>query len=314
MKTVIKTIGFLLLAVVVLAALGAAFISFRGIPKYEPAKLDVTVEVTPQRIERGMKLASMLCNNCHYNDKTGKLTGRAMKEVEIFGDIRSLNITKHPDKGIGKWTDGELIVFIRTGVRPDGQYVPPYMVKLPNLSDEDLNSIIAFLRSDNVLVQPDETELPPTEPNFFAKFLANIAFKPFPMPTKPIANPDTTNVLEWGKYLTLYQLECYSCHSKDFATNDFFEPEKSVGYFGGGNPMLDLEGKPIITRNITPDKETGIGNWTEEQFMKAVRYGIREGKPALRYPMIPYSQLTDSEAKAIYAFMKTVPPIVNKVE
>ncbi len=78
--------------------------------------------------------------------------------------------------------------------------------------------------------------------------------------------------------------------------------------------MMDMEGNKVITKNITPDKETGIGNWTEEQFVKALKYGLVEGKPALRYPMVPHTQLTDNEAKAIYAFMKTVPPIVNKIE
>jgi mono/diheme cytochrome c family protein len=314
MRTVLKTVLFLLLAFVVLAALGATVIYVRGIPKYEPIKYEAKVEITPQRVERGLKLVSMLCYQCHYNEKTNKLTGRKMTEVDMFGEVNILNITQHPEAGIGKWTDGELIVFLRTGLRPDGQYVPPYMVKVPNMSDEDVNSVIAFLRSDNALVQADPTELPPSKPSFFAKFLSNIAFKPFPMPEKPIADPDTTNVIEWGKYMALYQLDCYSCHSKDFSTNDFFEPEKSVGYFGGGNTMMDMEGNKVITKNITPDKETGIGNWTEEQFVKALKYGLVEGKPALRYPMVPHTQLTDNEAKAIYAFMKTVPPIVNKIE
>ncbi|QQS28529.1 MAG: c-type cytochrome [Sphingobacteriales bacterium] len=314
MKTLLKAVLFLVLAICVLLAVGATVIFVRGIPKYDPVKYEAKVEVTPERVERGMKLASMLCNHCHLNEKTNKLTGRSMTEVEGFGEINSLNITQHPEAGIGKWTDGELIAFIRTGIRPDGQYVPPYMVKLPKLSDEDMNSIIAFLRSDNPYVQPDPTELSPTKPNFFAKFLSNIAFKPFEMPSGPVPEPDTTNIVAWGEYLTLYQLECYSCHSKDFSTNNFAEPEKSEGYFGGGIKLIDMDGKPILTRNLTPDKETGIGNWTEEQFVKTLKYGIREGKPAVRYPMLPYSQLTDSEAKAIFAFLRTVPPLKNEIE
>ena len=63
------------------------------------------------------------------------------------------------------------------------------------------------------------------------------------------------------------------------------------------------------------DEETGIGKWSEEDFVKAVKYGqVPNGGPALRQPMIPYSNLTDSEAKAIYAYLKTIPKIKNKVD
>ncbi len=83
----------------------------------------------------------------------------------------------------------------------------------------------------------------------------------------------------------------------------------------GGNPSIKTpEGHSIVSLNITPDKETGIGNWTEEQFVKAVRFGIVDGQDALREPMMPYSQLTDHEAAAIYAYLQTVPAISNKVE
>jgi len=314
MKKVLKVFLYLLLFAVVVLAGAAGYVSFSGIPKYKPQKLDIAVEVTQPRIDRGLKLASMLCHGCHFNSETNKFTGRHMEEIGTdFGTINSLNITKDPEKGIGKWTDGELIYFLRTGVKPDGQYVPPYMVKLPHLSDEDLLSIIAFLRSEHPWVDANPTELPPPQPSFMTKLLCQFAFKPFDYPTKPIADPDTTNQLEWGRYLALYQLECYSCHSKDFTTNNYLEPEKSEGFFAGGNLMQGFEGMKFPSRNLTPDETTGIGKWTEEQFIKAVKFGLRDGKPALRYPMLPYSQLTDSEAKAIFTYLKTVPKITHQV-
>ncbi len=62
-------------------------------------------------------------------------------------------------------------------------------------------------------------------------------------------------------------------------------------------------------------KNTGIGSWTEEQFIKAVKCGqVPTGKPAMRYPMLPYSNITDQEVKAIFAYLKTVPKLNNKVE
>jgi mono/diheme cytochrome c family protein len=258
----------------------------------------------------------MLCRSCHYNNETHKFTGRELSEVTQFGKIYSANITNHPEAGIAKWTDGELVSFLRTGVRPDGQYVPPYMPKLAHISDEDMNSIVAFLRSDNQWVKADATKQPACSPSFFTKFLTNIgAFKPFEYPTKAIPEPDTTNPVKHGEYIALYQLECFSCHSKDFAKNDYQIPAKSEGFFGGGNKMFDTEGKALETSNITMDEQTGVGKWTEEEFVKAVKYGMVPGdQPALRYPMLPYSNLTDKEAKAIYAYMKTVPKVNNKVE
>lgn len=132
------------------------------------------------------------------------------------------------------------------------------------------------------------------------------------MPAKKIEMPDTSNKVELGKYLA-HNLECFSCHSADFKTNDFMTPEKSVGYFGGGNKPLNKEGKVMVTPNITPDKETGIGNWSEEKFVEAVKTGMKEGEPALQYPMIPFLQLTDYEAASIFAYLKTIPAIQNKV-
>ena len=316
MKKVLRYL-LLLLGIVAIAAGGfAAYIAIRGIPKYKAEKINLKIDATPARLAQGQKLASMLCANCHLDQNTNKFTGRKMDEAPQFGTIYSKNITQHAEFGIGKWSDGDLVYLLRTGLKPDGTYLPPYMAKLVNISDEDLYSIIAFLRSDHQWVKPDNSRQPDTKPSFLTKFLCNIgAIKPFPFPKKPIYAPDTTDVVKWGKYIATAQLECFSCHSKDFAKNDYFTPENSKGFFGGGNTMIASDGKKITTRNITMDHETGIGNWTEEQFIKAVKYGqLPDGQPALRNPMVPFSNLTDNEVKAIFAYLKTVPPIKNKVD
>jgi cytochrome c1 len=152
----------------------------------------------------------------------------------------------------------------------------------------------------------------PCVPSLLAKFLATVAFKPLPMPEHKIEMPDTNNAVELGRYL-VYNLECFSCHSADFKTNDYLVPEKSVGYLGGGNKPLNMQGKEMVTLNITPDEETGIGSWSEGKFVTAIKSGIVEGQPALRYPMKPFVDLTDNEAKAIYAYLRTVPPLKNKI-
>ncbi|GAC1433019.1 MAG: hypothetical protein NVSMB7_08790 [Chitinophagaceae bacterium] len=316
MKKFFKIVLGIIVVVIVLAGLAATFISLRSIPKFTAEKKDITVTPTPERVVQGTKLASMLCKSCHYNDQTKKFTGRELTEAPQFGKIFSKNITHDLNAGIGSWTDGELIYFIRTGIRRDGQYVPPYMPKLVNISDEDLYSIIAFLRSGNQWVQADTTRQPESKPSFLTKFLVTIgAFKPFSYPAKKIEGPDTTDKIKWGRYIALYQLECYACHSKDFAKNDYYNPEKSSGFFGGGNKMYDESQHEIYTLNITPDEVTGIGKWTKEDFEKAIRFGQLPGnQPALRKPMIPYANLTEAEANAIYAYLRTVPKISNKPE
>lgn len=316
MKKLLKVLAVIVMVLLVIVGTFALYVSMRSIPKYAVKKIDVKVESTPARVERGAKLASMLCRGCHYSESTKKFTGRELSEAPQFGKIFSANITHDPVAGIGKWSDGDIIYLLRTGLRPDGQYIPPYMPKLIHISDEDIYSIVSFLRSDNELVQANSLRMPASQHSFLTKFLVTIdAMKPFAYPTGPIAEPDTTNIVSWGKYIACYQYECYSCHSKDFAKNDYFFPEKSPGYFGGGNKMYTMDGKEIYSLNITMDKTNGIGSWTEDEFIRAVKSSVVPGnKHALRYPMQPYMNLTDNEVKAIYAYLKTIPTLDNKVE
>lgn len=313
MKLVLKILGALV-GVVVLAIGGfAAFIHFRGIPAYEVPQVDFTAMPTPENLERGRKLTETLCAGCHRNSTTHTLAGGPMRDAPaVFGKLYTPNITQDPEVGIGQWTDAELLVLLRTGIKRDGRYAPPYMAKLPNMADSDLEAIIAFLRSDHPLVAPDPTPDEPGQPSFLVKFLSTIAWKPLPMPSAPISLPDSTDQLALGRYLA-HNLECFSCHSADFKSNDFLNPEQSLGYFGGGNRTLDLQGNIILTTNLTPDPETGIGLWDEARFVTALKTGQMEGEPPLRYPMLPYAALDDSEAAAIFAYLKTVPALRNPV-
>lgn len=291
----------------------AAFIQIKGIPTYEPQTVDLKVEVTPERIEQGQKLSAMLCSSCHLSEKEQRLSGKEIYDLpKEFGVAYSKNITNDKVKGIGEWTDGEIYVMLRTGVNRDGLYSPPYMPKFPLMSDEDIYSIIAYLRSDLPVVQASNLEPPNSEPSFLTKLLCHVAFKPFPLPEKKIVTPDISDQVAYGKYLVQGQLACFGCHSADFKTVNDLEPEKSVGYLGGGNPMPDLEGKIIPSANITMDKETGIGNWTEEQFVNAMLTGQTPNGP-MRYPMMPHSVLDTAEITAIWAYLKTVSPLKNAV-
>ena len=111
------------------------------------------MQVTPERVAQGEKIASVQCMVCHRGSD-GKLSGRLLQELPPeFGEIpHSANITQSKEHGIGKWTDAEIAYLLRTGVKPDGQFLPVYMPKFPHLSDEDLRSVIALLHSDKPYV------------------------------------------------------------------------------------------------------------------------------------------------------------------
>jgi mono/diheme cytochrome c family protein len=187
------------------------------------------------------------------------------------------------------------------------------MPKFPHHSDEDIDSMIAFLRSDDPRVAA--TDLPPageTKPTFLAKALSHVAFKPLPPPKGPIAAPPKTDSVAYGRYL-VFTLDCYGCHSADFKTMNVLEPEKTPGYMGGGNTLTGEGKKPIRTANLTADDETGIGRWSEAEFVRALRKGFRPDGRVLAYPMGPKPELTDEEAASIYAYLRTIPKIKNAV-
>lgn len=312
MKKVLRVFLYLVLTVLVLLTCFVAYIQIDGIPKYETEKVDLKVEVTPDKVERGAKIAAVQCMVCHRGSD-GKLSGRQLNELPGFGEIHSANITHHKTNGIGNWTDGDIYYLLRTGVKPDGQFIPPYMPKFPHMSEYDIESVIAYLRSDRPEVQASEIAKTPSSPNFMAKFLSHVAFKKIPLNGSPIPEPDTTNPVEYGKYLVTGRYDCYPCHSADFKTLNMAEPEKTGGFCGGGNTMLTMNGNPIFTPNLTADEKTGLGNWTEDDFRNAmVNSKSKNGKP-LRNPMLPYNGLTDLEIKAMWQYLRSLPKISNTV-
>jgi len=314
MKKTLKILGTVVLVLGVATAGFATYVAATGIPRYEPGRLSTKVQVTPEKVARGRKYAGLLCAGCHMDPTTRRLTGKRMVDLPPeFGVVYSKNITQHPVKGIGGWTDGEILYLLRTGIGRDGQYIPPYMVKLPLLSDDDLESIVAFLRSDDPLVAPLAVDPPGrSRPSFLTQLLSHVAFKPLPFPRQVITAPPVTDRVACGRYLSS-SLGCFSCHSADFKTMNELDPEKSAGYMGGGNPLLDQNGDVVRSANVTFDEETGIGKWSEADFTRALRAGVRPDRRVLLYPMEPMPELTEEDAAALYAYLKTVPKLRNPI-
>jgi mono/diheme cytochrome c family protein len=313
-KKILRRAGKALGAVAGLAGLWAAYVAVSGIPRYEAKPPTLHVEVTTERVARGKKLASLLCAECHADEKTGRLSGKHLTEIPAqFGEVWSKNITRDPNAGIGSWTDGEIAYALRTGIRRDGQFMPPWMPRAAHLSDEDMASVISYLRSDEAAVAPvAEPPAGASRPSFLSKALTHTVMKPLPYPTAPIVIPPREDRVAFGRYLVA-SLDCYSCHSADFVKVDPLVPEQSVGFMGGGNAVRGADGAEIFTANLTPDDATGIGRWSEDDFVHAVKKGFRPDGRVLRYPMLPKTELDDDEARAIYAYLRTVPKLSHDV-
>src|SRR5262245_10791804 len=314
MKLFLKVVGGLIGALVLVVGGTLLYIASSDLPHYPPGKIEMKVEVTPERVERGRHTVQMLCAGCHLDNDTSTLAGKPMADMPAqFGTAHSANITRDPETGIGTWTDGEIAYLLRTGVTREGRYTPPWMVKLPLMADEDLKDVIAFLRSDDPLVRPVKAKRPGCRPSVFTKVLARVAFKPIPYPAASIVAPDPADTVAYGRYIVQAKAVCYPCHSADFAKLDETVPERSAGYLGGGNAMPDMNGRIVKTANITLDPETGIGKWSEDEFVKLLRFGVRPDLSVIVYPMVPFPELSDADARAIYAYLRTVPPIKNAV-
>lgn len=318
MKKIFKILGYGLAGFLLILCLSAFYINAKGVPTFKYAPSAAVAELKVPKgdtalIERGQKIASMLCKDCHLS-ADGKMIGREITDMpSAFGRYYSGNLTSDSIHGIGGWTDGEIYYFLRTGIRKDGSWSPPLMPKYMHLADRDVQSIIAWLRSGDPSLIADPRTYLPNKWNFTVKALTNTLFTAPPMPELPIALPDTSDKVAWGKYLADDLFGCFACHSADIVKIDMMNPSLSAGYYGGGQILKSAEGRPVLSANLTPHPEFGIGKLTTDEFIRAVKYGQKPGGGTLSNPMPPFAGLSDSEVGAIHAFLKTVPIIANQV-
>jgi mono/diheme cytochrome c family protein len=310
MKRGLKITGGLVAALALIVGSFALYVEVSWPLRFPVRRIDLKVEITPERLARGKVLVSVRCADCHYDQKTGALTGaRIVGEPEAFGDHFSRNITHY---GLDKYTDGELVFLLRTGIKRDGVYPGPYMFS-PKLADEDLYSIIAFLRSDDPWVKAQPVADRDSDSRFLMKMLAHFVIGPRPFPEHEIARPDPRDEVARGRYVVQAVADCFVCHSKDFPSLNADDPEKSALYMAGGNPLLDGVGHVVPGANLTLDRETGIGSWTREQFVQTVRTGVRPDGAPVRFPMVRFPELSEEEAGAVYAYLQTLPPVRHAI-
>lgn len=318
-----KVLLILFLVLVVAAGGGAAFLYLRQ-PEQVPAS-SIKVAMTPERIARGKFLFENLanCDGCHSQRDYSRVGGPVVPSGRGGGDEMSAwvsglpgtvvapNLTPDPETGLGKWTDGEKIRAIRDGVDNTGRALFPLM-PYPNfkkMSDEDVQSVVAYMDS----LAPIRNPLPVTKLNFPVGLFIKFA----PAPAGNVAPPDRSDRLKYGEYLAELG-GCGACHTPI----EKGQPVASKTLAGGRSFVTNYG--TVLSSNITPDMETGIGKWSEEFFKKKI-YDYREyalnGPPPLKGPeaftLMPYlelSQLPPEDLGAMYTWLRTVKPVKNHVE
>jgi mono/diheme cytochrome c family protein len=118
-----------------------------------------------------------------------------------------------------------------------------------------------------------------------------------------------------GKYLAEGPAHCFFCHTEHDLTGPeplypIIQPKKGAGWT---MPIPELNN--IAARNITPDPETGIGTWTDDEVARAIREGVRKDGTAL-FPVMPYMEfrtLDDEDVKSIVVYLRTIPAVKNTV-
>ncbi|HEY0139360.1 MAG TPA: cytochrome c [Thermoanaerobaculia bacterium] len=125
----------------------------------------------------------------------------------------------------------------------------------------------------------------------------------------------TPERLARGKYLVHHASDCLGCHSDH--DNTFSFPVKAGTEGAGGfawDASADFPGF-LAASNITSDRETGLGSWTDGEILRAIREGVdREGKAL--FPIMPYKHfrnMSDDDAKAVVAYLRTLPPVRRAV-
>ena len=114
-----------------------------------------------------------------------------------------------------------------------------------------------------------------------------------------------------GAYLVNHVSICMDCHAEHDWTNR--EAPILPGTLGSGQDMNILKGFPgqVYAPNITPDPETGAGNWTDDQFARAIREGVSHDGRAL-FPFMPYPDfrtMSDEDLASIIVYLRTLPPV-----
>ncbi|HEX7081312.1 MAG TPA: c-type cytochrome [Gammaproteobacteria bacterium] len=171
--------------------------------------------------------------------------------------------------------------------------------------------IAAAILAASACAQEDQDQAAPQEQGSAPPAAAEPQGQAAQSPDQAAAeNPDRAAQLARGKYLVETIAGCGNCHTPHLEDGKLDETMAYAGEFVIEEPVFTA-----YAANITPDMETGIGSWSEEDIVKALREGVRPDGRVLGPPM-PfhfYNKMSDTDAYAIAAYIKTVEPIRNEV-
>lgn len=306
---------FIQIALVVVALAGAILsvgYTVRKDRMRKPAKT-LTFERTPERLARGRYIVEgpAHCFQCHSEvdytkpgaqAKPGKKGAGAVFVEEGMEWLVAPNITPDVETGAGSWTDEQLARAIREGIGHDGRRLFPVMpyMNFRNMSDEDLASVITYIRS----LEPVRNPLPKTQIPEPLK----AALPPHEPVVSPVRAHHASNPVARGQYLVTLG-NCVTCHTP---MNEKGQPMMDMAFAGG----FKLKGPwgEVYGANITPDP-SGIPYYDEALFIRTMRTG-HVGARKLNYimPTGYFKNMSDDDLKAIFAYLRTLRPVKHSVD
>jgi mono/diheme cytochrome c family protein len=222
------------------------------------------------------------------------------------GRIYARNITPDRATGIGDFTDGAIARALRHGVGHDGRALLPFM-EMQGLSDDDLVAVVSYLRAQ----PPVENPVPAHQYSLLGKIVkATVLANPVgPKETPPRTAPRGATV-ENGRYLAGSVALCWACH-----TERSQETGALTGPMYAGAKLFtepDDPGRIWAPPNLTSAPETGrLARFSEDAFVERFRAGrLIPGSPM---PWQAYARMSDEDLRAIYRYLKTLPPVENDV-
>jgi mono/diheme cytochrome c family protein len=254
-------------------------------------------------VERGKYLTEAAdCGVCHTAPGGKEYAGGFAFKLP-FGTMYSTNITPDKETGIGEYTDQEFLEAMHRGIRRDGARLYPAMpyTSYTYITDADALAIKAYLFSLAPVraVPPENTLMFPFNQRWAMAFWS-LVFNP-----DTRFQPDTSQSLKWnrGAYLAEALAHCGECHTP-----------RNIGF--ALNNRKKFAGAPVAgwrAFNISSDKATGLGSWTDEDIASYLSLGHAPGHGTASGAMgeavdHSFSKMTRADIEAMVAFVRTVPP------
>lgn len=295
-------------------SLGVGYLVLR--PPHRAAPREIRVASSPEILERGKFLYEVVadCDGCHGERNWGRQLAPVVRsgagfafpaEMGLPGQVVASNITSDPVAGIGAWSDGEKLRAIREGIGRDGRALFPMMPyeSYRHMSDRDAEALVAYLNT-----------LPPApdrHPRTVIDFPVSALMKSAPA---PVAGP-VAELADRGEYLVKLG-GCADCHTPK---------ERGAPVAGkelAGGEVFRLGKFTVVSANITPDGETGIGRMTEAAFVRRFQeYREYAGAPLpaatqknfTLMPWLQFSRYSAEDLGAIYRYLRKQKVVANKV-